>query len=382
MTASHIDSNALSSQIEPLVCSHDMSIRISSMKVAHLMIGNGWGGVQSFFRDCCKEMSARGLEVLAVVRTDSWLHKTMPSGERSLELISVKNRFGNYDWLTIEKFRQNLIRFNPDIVVSHGQRSTLFASKVKKANNCDWPQVSLVQASLKQKYYKGADLLIPHTKSQANLRYHVDLVNPNFSEVIPLFTSIKHVTKVNRSNSIKHVFSAGRLHVNKGYKYLLEAVDLLRQLGLDLQLTIAGDGPEMQNLIHQRDRLRLESNVNFIGASNNITELMRQSDLFVLPSISEPFGIVLLEAMASGVPIVATKTNGPLEIFDESSAILVDAMSGDALSKGILKAIENQGETIERTHNALNLYREQFSADVVVPKFIKLFERCIDQHKH
>ena len=348
------------------------------MKIAHLMIGNGWGGVQSFFRDCCVEMSARDLEILAVVRTDSWLHNAMLNIDYELNLVSVKNRFGNYDWQTIEKFRKFLTNFNPDVVVSHGQRSTLFASKVKAANDCSWPQVSLVQASLKQKYYKGADLLIPHTKSQSELSYHVDLLNPNFSEVVPLFTSITHVADIKRLSSIKNIFSAGRLHVNKGYKYLIEAMHLLISSGFELRLTIAGDGPEMQTLTRQRNKLKLQNFVQFVGASDKIAELMRQSDLFVLPSIDEPFGIVLLEAMASGVPVVATKTNGPLEIFDETTAILVDTMSGAALSEGIQKAIEDQEATLQRTCRALNLYRKQYTPDVLVPKYIKIFQRLLD----
>ena len=351
------------------------------MKVAHLMIGNGWGGVQSFFRDCCREMSVRGIEVLAVVRRDSWLHEVMASGNMEFILHSVDNRLGNYDWLTVKQFRKILVSFSPDIVVSHGQRSTLFTSKVKTAEKCSWPQVSLVQASLKQKYYKGADLLIPHTESQTHLNYHMDLEDPVFSEVIPLFTSIDHETNIKRSNSIKNVFSAGRLHENKGYKYLLEAMHLLRKSGMQLHLTIAGDGPELQNLTRLRDKLNLQDYVVFIGASNNIADLMRQSDLFVLPSVSESFGIVLLEAMGSGVPIVATKTNGPLEIFDDSSAILVESESGIALSEGIQRAIENQEATFVRTCNAMKLFREQFTADVVVPKFINVLEKCIEQHK-
>ena len=124
------------------------------MKIAHLMIGNGWGGVQSFFRDCCIEMSNRGHFVLAVVRRNGWLHETMSNHLGNFELVAIINRFGNYDWLSIREFKRILDQFSPEIVVSHGQPSTLFASKIKSANYSSWPQVSLVQGSLKQKYFK------------------------------------------------------------------------------------------------------------------------------------------------------------------------------------------------------------------------------------
>ncbi len=349
------------------------------MKIAHLMIGNGWGGVQSFFRDCCIEMADRGHTILAVVRIDGWLYKVMSDHTDNLRLATVSNQFGNYDRSTIRQFRQILNQFNPDIVVSHGQRSTLFANKVKTTENSRWPQVSLVQASLRQKYYKGVDLLIPHTRSQAQIEFHADLIDPNFSEVIPLFASAEPVDSVEKKSPIRKLFSAGRLHADKGYTYLVDAMRHLSADRHDLQLTIAGDGPEMKNLLRQRDALNLQDKVEFIGVSDRVGELMRQSDLYVLPSVSETFGVVLLEAMASGLPIVATKTNGPMEIFDDSTAVLVDKSSATALGEGIQTAIHNPQATFQRACNALDIYKERYTADVVVPKFIGLFQRCIEQ---
>ena len=66
----------------------------------------------------------------------------------------------------------------------------------------------------------------------------------------------------------------------------------LSNIGHDLQLTIAGDGPEMKNLIRQRDVLDLQKNIHFIGASDEVAKFMKHADLYVLPSISESFGIV------------------------------------------------------------------------------------------
>ena len=78
------------------------------MRIAHLMIGNGWGGVQSFFRDCCVEMSNRGHTILAVVRINGWLYKVMSEHTGNLQLATVRNRIGNYDWLTVREFRHIL----------------------------------------------------------------------------------------------------------------------------------------------------------------------------------------------------------------------------------------------------------------------------------
>ena len=135
----------------------------------------------------------------------------------------------------------------------------------------------------------------------------------------------------------------------------------------------------MENLIFQREALNLQNNIHLIGASDEVITIMKSADLFVLPSIAEQFGIVLLEAMASGLPVVATKTNGPLEIFDDSTAVLVDKNSATALSEGIESAIQNPQTSIKRASNALKIYKECYFADAVVPKLLSLFERCIEQ---
>ena len=96
-----------------------------------------------------------------------------------------------------------------------------------------------------------------HKKDQARVDYHMDLVDPKFSEVIPLFASFDPVIDVQKKSPIRSLFSAGRLHVNKGYNHLLDAMQSLLAEGHDVELTIAGDGPEMQNLVRQRDACML-----------------------------------------------------------------------------------------------------------------------------
>ena len=344
------------------------------------MIGGGWGGVEAFFRDCCIEMSKRRHRILAVVRKKSQLHDAISSYYEYVEVETVGNRFGNYDLLSVLEITRILKKFNPDIVVSHNPRTALFTNKSKPADTRAWPHVSFVPNRLRQKYYQGTDMIIPHTKSQATTDYHVDLVEPKFSEVIPLFTSTEPVERIRPISTIRNIFAAGRLQRVKGFNHLLDAICGLSNIGCDVKLTVAGDGPELNNLLQQREKLNLEKLVDFSGFSENVIEQMKQADLFVLPSVSEPFGIVLLEAMALCIPIVTTKTNGPLEIFDNSSAVLVDVGSARALRKGMQIAIQDPESTMQRSSKALEIFKTRYSPDAVVPRLIKVFKQCIDHH--
>ncbi len=350
------------------------------MKIAQIMLGTGWGGIQTFFIDCCIEMSEREHDLLAVVRQDSWLYESMSRINGKFELKTVNNQFGNYDWVSIANIKGILHEFGPDIVVAHGLRSTLFCGRIKAIGNRRWTLIAPIHnLGLKQKYYKRADLLIPHTNSVADPNYHKGLVDPVLSEVIPLFRRIKAVDAIRTKRQIRNLFSVGRLTVNKGYMYLIKGTELLQSSGVDFHLTIVGDGPERENLVKLTKDLGLQNRVSFPGASKNVAESIKDADLFILPSIKEPFGLVLLEAMALGIPIVATQTNGPMEVLNESSAILVRKHSAKALFEGIEEAVSNPDVTCQRASKALTIYKECYTADVIVPRLLSLFQDCIDQ---
>ena len=90
-----------------------------------------------------------------------------------------------------------------------------------------------------------------------------------------------------------------------------------------IRFQIAGDGPEFDELKKLHSELKLEDKVQFLGFRNDVPLLMKESDLFVLPSLSEPFGIILLEAMATGTPIVTTRNHEALHLLNGDTAILL-----------------------------------------------------------
>ena len=101
---------------------------------------------------------------------------------------------------------------------------------------------------------------------------------------------------------------------------------------------------------------------------------MEQSDLFVMPSLSEPFGNILLKAMATSTPIVTTRNDGALHLLNGETAIFVDKANPNALSSGILEAINNPKAAFERSKNALELFKDHYTPDAVVQKVLSLYQ--------
>ncbi len=138
------------------------------------------------------------------------------------------------------------------------------------------------------------------------------------------------------SSKILKLISTGRLIERKGYKYLIEAIADLKEI----QLTLVGDGnikEELKTLAKEK-----RSNVVFLGKKNHkeIVNLLQQADIFCLPSLNEGMSNSILEAMACGLPIIATDTGGSLELI-EGNGYIVSKASVIELKKAILSYVNN-----------------------------------------
>lgn len=127
------------------------------------------------------------------------------------------------------------------------------------------------------------------------------------------------------------VVAAGRMVPEKGFALLLKA---WRDAGMGRSATLVliGDGPERSALEAQAQGA---SDIRFLGYRTDMPELLAAFDAFVLPSDHEPFGLVLLEAMAAGLPVCATAAGGVLDILADEQESLVRPASVDAMIEGL-----------------------------------------------
>jgi glycosyltransferase involved in cell wall biosynthesis len=136
---------------------------------------------------------------------------------------------------------------------------------------------------------------------------------------------------------------AGNLIERKGVDVLVEAFSQLHARGACDRLAIAGDGPLRDLLVLQASALGVAKDVEFLGAveAASLARLMASADVFVLPSRSEPLGVVLLEAMACGTPVVASSVGGIPEIVGEGCGVLVEPDDAAALVTAMESVLAN-----------------------------------------
>jgi len=150
---------------------------------------------------------------------------------------------------------------------------------------------------------------------------------------------IKNISAQSRFNFI----SIALLREEKRLDLLLKAYAKIQIIFEDARLTIVGDGPEKNRLLHLAKNLNIEQYVKFLGflSKEEIASLLQKSSALVLNSDVETFGVVLVEAMASGVPVIATRCGGPADIVTPETGYLINKGNVEELYQSMLKMIEN-----------------------------------------
>ncbi len=189
-------------------------------------------------------------------------------------------------------------------------------------------------------------------------------------------------------NQQVHFVYLGRLEDWKAVDLLLEAFATVAAQ-TDAVLEIIGDGDIRGELEAQTASLGIESNVVFSGwlSQEQCALKMQQADAMVYPSLRECGGAVVMEAMAVGLPIVATNWGGPADYVDSTCGILVEAVSKEGFIKGMSDAMLKLGQSPELRQSmgtaGRERVRQQFDWERKVDRMIEIYQQTIDtSQKH
>lgn len=179
-----------------------------------------------------------------------------------------------------------------------------------------------------------------------------------------------------KPNKDKIVSFLGRITIQKGPEYFIRAAGLVLQKMENVRFVMAGKGDLLNDMIILAEKLNIRERIHFTGflPDDRVDELFRSSDVFVMPSVSEPFGIVALEAMQFGVPTIVSKQSGVAEIlknvirFDYwDTATLADAVYTLLISPEFSKRIGNLGR----------METEKLSWQEPASKLIRIYSQLI-----
>ncbi|SHH10625.1 N-acetyl-alpha-D-glucosaminyl L-malate synthase BshA [Flavobacterium micromati] len=152
------------------------------------------------------------------------------------------------------------------------------------------------------------------------------------------------------------------------------------QKQIPAKLMMVGDGPEKEKAEHLCQELGIENKVIFFGNSNEIDKILCLTDLFLLPSETESFGLAALEAMACRVPVISSNSGGLAEVnFEGVSGYLSDVGNVEEMAENALKILTDDSKLEEFKDNALAVAK-QFDIQNILPLYEALYQKAINKY--
>ncbi|HIC52712.1 MAG TPA: N-acetyl-alpha-D-glucosaminyl L-malate synthase BshA [Gemmatimonadetes bacterium] len=144
------------------------------------------------------------------------------------------------------------------------------------------------------------------------------------------------------------------------------------------RLVLVGDGPERPRVLMRAEELGVRDRVMFLGKHTSVHEVLSCADLFLLPSASESFGLVALEAMACGAPVVASNVGGLPEVIEHgTSGYMFDVGDIDAMAEAGLRIMGDDEHWRSLSEAGRALAEERFSSERVVPQYERYYEQVL-----
>jgi glycosyltransferase involved in cell wall biosynthesis len=174
------------------------------------------------------------------------------------------------------------------------------------------------------------------------------------------------------------VGAIGRLEEQKGHRYLIEALALLRHRGIVARLLLAGEGRERPALEALVASLGLEGQVMLLGTRDDLGDLFRAMDVFVMPSLWEGLSLVMLSAMAAGLPLVATSVGGVSQVLcDDAYGFTVPAGNAAALAAKIAECLSNLPAAMVKAMKGEQHVRANYSDEAMVRRVEAVYEQAL-----
>lgn len=271
----------------------------------------------------------------------------------------------------IKKERKKILTKKYDVEIAFKDGFTaLFTAFGDSKRKIHWLHYEYKKTNPNGKYDKLFKRILPtfdkivavsdNVKKCFNDIYHLDdkvIVIYNVVNGEKIIELSKEESNVLLDSNELNLVSVGRLHEMKGYDRLIDTIYKLKSDGIfdNVKLRIYGDGPLFESLNQKISDLKLTNDIFLMGRVMNPYKYIKNSDLFILSSIYEPFGLVIVESLTLGVPVLATLNSATDKLISNDYNGLIVENSFDGLYSGLKKIIENK-EILKKYKNNLTDY--------------------------
>jgi glycosyltransferase involved in cell wall biosynthesis len=273
--------------------------------------------------------------------------------DAGFKVYEIDMMSGRFQSRAVKSIARLILELKPMLIHAHGTRAAFFFARGRD-KTADYPfiytahglsynknsglWIRVFNRQVERYICSKADKIISVSPTDSKEMVENEIVSRKKLKTIPNGIDLSRFLKLKSKNKNRQVLGCvARLTEQKGIKYLIEALSILKYVyNSETRAVIVGDGPLSAKLKTLAGKYSVEDRIEWIGAVDDPIEYYKKFDIFVLPSLWEGLPLVLIEAMASGVPVISTDTSGGLDIVkDHRNGLLVPRGSGEALAIAI-----------------------------------------------
>ncbi|MDD5114389.1 MAG: glycosyltransferase family 4 protein, partial [Methylobacter sp.] len=266
--------------------------------------------------------------------------------------------------LSLIKMRFFIKKWQPDVIFVHN-----FFSRTRFGGAGLAPMIGIahLEKFWSMKTYEAVISLRPDSVALAKKQGIADdklFVIPNTCNLTKSFPTKK------KWPDVPVIGAIGRLSDEKNFATLIRACALLKRQNIPFRLVLAGSGAQENELKSLVKKEGLENLVTFLGFVKDAATFYQSIDVFCVPSSFEPFGLVLLEAMFSSKPIVASSVISFQQILTDETGLLSETRSPESFAKNLEWTLSNPEKAIQMGRNARGHYDKNYAPDVLYKKLM------------
>lgn len=362
------------------------------IRVLHVIDTGGPGGAETVFLQIATGLNPARFESTAVVGGMGWLAKQFQTRGAGPRIVQAKGSFNaRYLSTLIRLARQH----RTDVIAAHLYGSSVYASLVGTLlsipvvsvlhGQSDVPateRFSSLKAAIVRRGSRSvifvSERLRDHLRPRFRLTAAQCAVIPNGvdTEIFRPTRDRSLRAELGIADDISLIGAIGNVRKPKAYDVLLRAARALADRSQRFHLVIAGDcANELGGQLRQLGaELGIERHVTFLGLRPDVSRILNSLDVFALSSHTEGFSIACVEAMACGIPVVATCSGGPEQILEGEVGLLVPTGDSQGLALALERIISSQELAATLTARAMKRVHERYSLAAMLSRYESLLE--------
>lgn len=348
------------------------------MKIVHLIFNFRIGGMETMLVDIMNHQAEAGHDLVLMLINDDHDSSLISMLDKRIEIVCLHRNEGSHNPVWFWRVNRAISKLRPDIVHSHNVMALGYLFP-KRSYRLVFTHHTTGVGHIN--YLRKADCQVAISKAVADdVAARLGFECQTIMNGIPFDAIVQRDRRPLDPDKGIRILQLGRLrHAVKGQHLTLKALSILKSR-YNLHVDFIGDGPfrnDIENIAHE---LGVADMITFFGAVRRdlVFKQICGYDIVVLPSLQEGFGLTLAEAMAAGVPVIASDLPGPLEVLDGGHlGETFPSGDADALARAIADTIDSYPERLEKAQGPAREFARQFSIGNTAENYLKLYRSLL-----